>query len=125
MNCLHALQSRSHTWRCLIISGFLRAFLRKRDKFIMNDSGPISEWELTPKEDSMGDIMERLSKGEAAELTAGQMEDYFSNLSNHSKFDSINLATKIFAHLIGKQIVIEREGEGDLGTKSIGKRDDH
>ena len=91
----------------------------------MHDSGPISEWELMPKEESMGDIMELLSKGEAVELTAGQMEDYFSNLSNHSKFDSINWATKIFAHQIGKQIVIQREGEGDLGTKSIGKRDDH
>ena len=73
----------------------------------------------------MGDILERLSKGEAVELTAGQMEDYFKNLSNHPKYDSINLATKFLANLVMKRIVLQKEGEGDKGAKSIGKRDDH
>ena len=86
----------------------------------MNDSGPISEWELTPKEDSMEDIMERLSKGEAVEFKAGQMEDYFRNLSNHPKYDSINLASKFFANMVAKSI-----GHMNPKSKSIGKRDDH
>ena len=109
---------------CYIISGFLQAFLRKRDDFTLHESGPISEWELTPKEESMGDILERLGKGEAVEFTAGQMEDYFKNLSNHPKYDCINLATKFLASLVRKRIVLHKEREGDKGLKSIGKRDD-
>ena len=120
MICFYALQSRSHIWRCLIISGFLRALLRKRDKFIMHESGSISEWELTPKEKSRKDILERLSKGEAVEFKAGQMEDYFRNLSNHPKYDSINLASKFFANMVAKSI-----GHMNPKSKSIGKRDDH
>ena len=124
-------------YKCLIqiISGFLRVFLRKKDKFIIVDSGPISKWELKPKKESMKDILERLSNGERIDLTANQMESYFKNLSpslsifplgccdnNHPKFDSLNYSTKYFHHLVKERILLHKKGVGDKGAKTVGEK---
>ena len=91
----------------------------KKDKFIIDESSPISEWELKPKtmDRTMEEVMELLRKGEEIELTADQMRSYFKSLDNHPKYNNLDFGTKLLHGVVKESIISHKDG----GAKTVGK----
>ena len=102
-----------------MISGFLCAFLRKREHFVIDTkinlfsdllltSEPTWEFKVKTEHIDIHDLL--ITRQEVGNLTPEQIRNYFSDLNDHPKFSIMDSFTKAFCKLVQRLVVENKLG---------------